>query len=111
MSSFNVYNPELFEEAAKPNSRMIKFLLNEIGIAFFPVTQEHRELKLPGLSYEHEYRGNALAGTFQGGRADIRFHQAFSDEKVRRLWQNVCQALPLVESANVRVFYQGRAIS
>jgi lipase chaperone LimK len=111
MAPFNVYNTDLFEQAAEPNSRMIKFLLNDRGIAFFSANQQHREVKLPGLSYEDDYKGDALAGTFQAGRADIRFHQAFSDEKVRRLWKNVFQRLPLVESANVRVFYQGRELS
>jgi len=107
----NIFGPDILERALAPNGGMIKFLLNERGIAFFSANRQHREVKLPGLSYEDDYKGDALAGTFQAGRADIRFHQAFSDEKVRRLWKNVCQTLPLVESANVRVFYQGRTIS
>lgn len=107
----NIYGADILERALQPKSRMIKFLLNERGIAFFSANQQHREVKLPGLSYEDDYKGDALAGTFQAGRVDIRFHQAFSDEKVRRLWKSVSQALPQLVAGNINVFYQGREVS
>lgn len=64
-----------------------KMLLNEAGIVFFGPGQQHSAVKLQGLSYEDDYKGNALAGTFRPGRVDIRFHQDFSDERVWRIWQ------------------------
>ena len=37
-------NPEFLTPPRSP----LKFILNESGIALFPVRQEHRDLKLPG---------------------------------------------------------------
>jgi len=36
--------------------------MNEESAAFFPVSQQHRDVKICGLSYEDDYRGNAFAG-------------------------------------------------
>lgn len=106
----NIYGQEHLLAATAANGGMIKFLLNASGIAFFSVQQQHREMKFPGLSYEDDYRGNALAGTFQNGRADIRFHQAFTDEKVKLLWQQCGQKLPALGSSKAQAFYQGREL-
>jgi hypothetical protein len=46
----------------KERTGSLKFLLNDSAIAFFPATQQHRDMKLEGFSYEDDYRGNALAG-------------------------------------------------
>lgn len=88
----------------------LKFLLNDSGIAFFLASLQHRDMKMPGLSYEDDYRGNALAGIVTADHVEIRFHQSFSDERVRALWS---QALALPELSGIkfgRVLYQGREI-
>jgi hypothetical protein len=89
----------------------LKFLLNEDGIIFFPGTQQHRDLKSHGLSYEDDYCGNAVAGLVLPGRVEIRFHQAFSDDRIRNMWRTVL-AIPTLGNAKFGpLFYQGRAIS
>ena len=91
--------------------RDIKFIMNERAIVFFPTSQQHRDMKCEGLSYEDDYLGNAIAGIFVGGKAEIRFHAAFSDDRVRSIWQCLretpeCSALKLGNPT-----YQGREIS
>jgi hypothetical protein len=105
-----VFHEELLFRAAEPNGGMIKFLLNEQGLAFLPVTQQHRDLKFPGLSYEHDYQGNALAGVFQNGKAEIRYHQAFPDQRVKSLWRQAEAALPQLAALVLTVGYQGRPV-
>ena len=101
----------LFGELLKQRQGTLKFLLNESAIAFFPVTQQHRDLKVAGLSYEDDYRGNALAGLITLERVEIRFHAAFSDDRVKAIWT---QVLKLPEVAPVQLgplHYQGRVIA
>ena len=88
----------------------LKFILNNEAIVFFPASQQHRDIKTHGLSYEDDYRGNAVAGLVTGQRVEIRFHQAFSDERIRALWERVL-AIPEISGAKLgRVYYQGREI-
>ena len=56
--------------------------MNDNAIAFFPTTQQHRDLKTHGLSYEDEYRGNAVADATLD-RIEVRFHAAYSEECIR----------------------------
>jgi len=59
-----------------------KAVFNEHGMLIFPVSIQHNTVKAEGISYEDEYRGNALAAVFDGVKFDIRFHKAFSKERV-----------------------------
>ena len=88
----------------------LKFILNEHGIVFFPATQEHREIKTHGLSYEDEYRGNAVAGLITPERVEIRFHKAFSDDRIRSIWFQVLRLPELSQAALGQLYYQGRAL-
>jgi hypothetical protein len=100
----------LLQMALAQHGPTIKFIMNEEAIAFFPVSQQHRDVKPEGLSYEDDYKGNALAGLIVSGKPEIRFHSAFSDERVRNLWHQLrsaqeCAGLPLATPT-----YQGRAL-
>jgi hypothetical protein len=100
-----------FTELLRERKGTLKFLLHDSAIAFFPAGQQHRDVKLEGLSYEDDYRGNALAGVVTTERVEIRFHQAFSDERVRSIWFRVLH-IPEVASAGLgRLYYQGREIA
>lgn len=92
------------------DTRGLKFLLNDSGILFFPTSLQHREVKAPGLSYEDDYAGNALAGIITPDRVELRYHKAFSDERIRDLWTKVLK-IPAVTQAKLgRAYYQGREI-
>ena len=88
-----------------------KFLLNDSAIVFFPSTQQHRDVKLEGLSYEDDYRGNALAGIVTTDRVEIRFHAAFSDERVRSIWSRVLTIPEVARTGIKTLYYQGRQIA
>ena len=97
-------------ELLKDKSRSLKFILNDSGILFFPATQQHRDVKMPGLSYEDDYRGKAVAGLVASERVEIRFHSAFSDERMRSLWSRVLTISEVANAGLGRVYYQGREI-
>jgi hypothetical protein len=88
----------------------LKFLLNESGIAFFPASQQHRDVKTHGLSYEDDYRGNALAGIVSPGRVEIRYHSAYSDDRIRNLWSRALVMTEIVQAGLGSLYYQGREI-
>ena len=97
-------------ELLKDRRASLKFLLNDTGILFFPASQQHRDIKTETLSYEDDYRGNAVAGLITDVRVEIRFHNTFSDERIRILWSRVL-AIPEIASAQLGpLFYQGREI-
>lgn len=88
----------------------LKFILNDSGIAFFSAAVQHREMKTAGLSYEDDYRGNAVAGIVTPERVEIRFHRAFSDERIRHLWSRMLAVPEIAEARLGRLYYQGREI-
>jgi hypothetical protein len=91
-------------------SGSVKFILNDVGILFFPAAQQHRDAKMPGLSYEDDYRGNAVAGLITQAHVEIRFHTAFSDERIRALWARVLMIPEIAKAGLGPLFYQGRLI-
>ena len=90
--------------------RNLKFIVNDSAIAFFPAAQQHRDIKVEGLSYEDDYRGNALAGLLTSERVEIRFHSAFSEEHVRSIWSRASKIPEIARAGLGRLYYQGRAI-
>ncbi len=98
-------------ELLKTRAGSVKFILNDAGIIFFPATQQHRDIKGDGLSYEDDYRGNAVAGLVLQDRVEIRFHTAFSDERIRTIWARIL-TIPEIGTAGLgRLYYQGRELA
>jgi hypothetical protein len=102
----NVVNAELLQF----HRSGVKFVLNETGVLFFPATQQHRDMKLPGVSYEEDHRGNAVAGLMMPGRVEIRYHSGFSEERIRGLWRRLLADPALAGSDCGRLYYQGREL-
>ena len=92
------------------NTKNLKFVLNENGILFFPTSQQHRDSKIDGLSYEDDYRGNAVAGLITFQHVEIRFHSAFSDDRIRNLWLRVLGISEVAKAELGPLYYQGREI-
>src|SRR5580658_9676782 len=65
--------------------RQYKALMNETGIVIFPASIQHVTIKTHGLSYEDDYKGNALAVIFDGRKFEIRWHREFSEARVKSL--------------------------
>lgn len=88
----------------------VKFILNDSCIVFFPATQQHRDNKSHGLSYEDDYRGNAVAGLIMPDRVEIRFHKSYSDDRIRTIWRKVSSSPELARIQFGQLYYQGRQI-
>ncbi len=102
----HIINADLLEHT----QGTLKFILNESCIFFFPATQQHRDSKSHGLSYEDDYRGNAVAGIVMHDRVEIRYHKAFSDDRIRTIWRRVLSCPELAIARLGQLYYQGREI-
>jgi len=87
-----------------------KCVFNENGVGFFAASQQHKNMKFPGISYEDDYKGNALAAIIKPGCLEVRYHKDFSDNRVRAIWSLVRAEPSVAFLHNWRIFYQGRAI-
>ena len=110
-----VFGRDSIQDELDKESFLLKGLLNGEAIALFPAVKRgrellHREHKVGELSYEENYRGNALALIIKPGVIEIRYHDRFSDWRVADIVREV-KALPeLVFVRNYKVTYQGRII-
>lgn len=109
-SIMNIIGAEHLEALASGSTHQIKMAFNDRGAIVFPVSRQHREMKADGISYEDDYKGNALAAMLRPDAIEIRFHQGYKDADVARI---VAALLALPEFASMqtaRVTYQGRVL-
>ena len=90
--------------------RQLKALLNETGIVIFPASIQHATIKLPGISYEDDYKGNALAVIFNGQKLEIRWHRDFTEARVKLLVKDLRKHPELGALKDLSVTYQGKTI-
>jgi hypothetical protein len=95
--------------AAEP-LRQQKALLNEAGIVIFPASTQHATVKVQGISYEDNYRGNALAAVFDANKFEIRWHRDFSADRVKQLVVDLRKLPQLAALTGLTITYQGKAI-
>ena len=88
-----------------------KCVFNAHGAIFFSANQQHRDQKAPGISYEDDYKGNALAAMIAPGRFEIRFHRAFTDADVANIVAVIANTDQLAALKNWDFTYQGRPIA
>ena len=88
-----------------------KMVFNESGAIFFRDNQQHCYQKAEGISYEDNYKGNALAAMLAPGKVEIRYHQEFSDNRVVRIVVLLMEQPQLSFLKGWQVTYQGRALS
>ncbi|WP_038171904.1 hypothetical protein [Verrucomicrobium sp. BvORR106] len=89
----------------------VKCLLIDTVAVFFPGSIQHRDVKREGVSYEDDYRGNALAATIVPGRIDIRFHQNYHDQRVSSICRNLLSCPDMAWARSFSVIYQGRLLT
>lgn len=102
-----IYNKDVLEMYMEKDFYFLKAILNENGISFFDKKTQHRDHKITGLSYEDEYKGNALAVIVKEKRIEIRLHKEFSDKRVANIVYLVTVKLP--ELLN-HIFYYGSKV-
>ena len=88
-----------------------KLVVNHKGAIFFPINEQHRDQKAPGISYADESAGNALAAMLSPGKIEIRTHRDFSAERVAQI---MTALFSLTELAPLRmwiVMYGGQNVN
>lgn len=88
-----------------------KMVFNARGAIIFPVSRQHRDMKADGISYEDDYRGNALAAMLAPGRIEVRYHQSYTDHEVAYIVAELLRDSRLAPLGVVTVTYQGRALA
>ncbi|MFO0943644.1 MAG: hypothetical protein U0930_23155 [Pirellulales bacterium] len=105
-----VYGYESIAHLLSQEGYLFKMLLNDVGVVLFPHTTEHRDATHPGIMYADDSRGNAIAAMVKPGRIEIRHHQQFSDQRVKRLVEQMLELPELSFAKSFVVTYQGRVI-
>jgi hypothetical protein len=90
--------------------RQHKALLNDAGIVIFPASTQHATVKAHGISYEDDYRGNALAAVFDAHKFEIRWHRDFSADRVKQLIAELHKLPELAVLRGLSVTYQGKVL-
>ncbi len=102
---------EHLEEVFAGRVHDAKMVFNDRGAVVFPTTQQHREMKAEGISYEDDYRGNALAAMLRRDAIEIRFHREYDDRVVTRIVSRLLTLPELAGLAIAQVTYQGRPLT
>ena len=105
-----VYGFEIVEKYVSEEGYLFKLIANEMGVVFLPHTREHRDSTMPGIRYADESKGNALAAMVKPGRIEFRFHHDFSDNRVKKIAQQMLQCPEFRFAANFTITYQARKI-
>ena len=101
---------DIAQSLAEGNRTTAKIVFNGAGVIFFPANEQHRDQRAPGISYDDNYTGNALAATLHDRQIEVRYHQAFSESQVVNLISALVQRLNLKFLRDWRITYQGREI-
>lgn len=88
----------------------VKCIVNSDAAIFFPGSVQHRDVKREGVSYEDDYRGNAMAAVVKPNKIEVRFHSHYSDETVKRIFSELLRLPELEWASGSTVEYQGRRL-
>jgi hypothetical protein len=88
----------------------VKCVLNSSAVVVFPGTIQHRDVKQEGVSYEDDYRGNAMAATITPGMIDVRFHRDYPDEMMRSIFNRLLMLPEMMWAREFTVRSQGRVL-
>jgi hypothetical protein len=106
----NATGLESVQSLLESEGYLFKLVAHDTAVHFFPRTTEHCDAKLPGLSYEHDSAGNALAAMVKPGLLEFRFHRSFSDARVRTIAERILAHPDLFFASSFTVTYQGRTL-
>ena len=85
-------------------------VFNEHGVIIFSVHQEHRNQSAANISYEDNYKGNALAAMLAPNKIEIRYHKSFTDKQVARIISSIKSHPDVIFMSDWQVTYQGRLL-
>jgi hypothetical protein len=76
-----------------------------------PADSQHRDSKAEGISYEENYKGNALAAMLAPGRIEVRFHAAYTPDEVAGFLAGAFSTPELAELRAWSVTYKGKPLN
>lgn len=106
----NVQGVENLSEVLAGTAYDAKVVFNERCAIVFATSHQHRDMKLADVSYQDDYKGNALAAMIRADAIKIRFHRDFIDVRVGRIVRALLSNAPFPLWAGAKVTYQGRVI-
>ena len=101
---------EYLRELSQQPHFSAKMVFNSNGALVFPVSLEHRDRKAPGITYEDNHKGNALAAMLGPGKIEVRYHSKFSDSQVSSILHTLTNHTDLAALNGATVTYQGRPL-
>lgn len=105
-----VINAELLGQLCTRPYFEAKMVFNASGAIVLPVSQQHRDCKAAGISYEDDYRGNALAAMLRPGTIEVRFHSAYGADEVGQMLDSLCSTPGLAVMKGWSVTYRGEPV-
>jgi hypothetical protein len=106
----NISGIELIRAEVGKSGYFFKAIINDSGVAFFPGSNQHSSVKLDGLSYEDDYRGNALAAIITNRRIEIRNHRDFGVPHVQSIIKKLLENADLEVLKEFEVSYRGNKL-
>jgi hypothetical protein len=88
----------------------LKMVFNANGAILFPATLEHRDQKTPGISYEDDYQGNALAAMAKPGALEVRYHARFTAAQVKTMLRRLAAQPELTNLSAFEIYYSGQRL-
>ena len=107
----NLRGTEYFKELSQQPYYSAKMVFNAYGAILFPAKAEHRDQKAAGISYEDDYKGNALAAVLSPGKIEVRFHKRYPDDRVAAILRDLSSQPELVWIRSCAIRYQGRTLT
>jgi hypothetical protein len=106
----NVTGANYVQALADGSFSSVKMVFNAKGAILFPTTEQHRDQKADGISYEDDHAGNALAALLSNNCVEVRFHRNFTDAQVLSLIHSLATHPELTFIRDWRITYQGREL-
>jgi hypothetical protein len=107
----NILGADYLQRLADAESFTAKMVFNDRGAYIFSVQSQHRDMKAPGVSYDLDGRGNALAAMLKPGLIEIRFDPRFNADRVVGILRRLLAAPELAAMKGWRVTYKGKPLA
>lgn len=105
-----LYGIDYLNDLVKRPHWEAKCLLSDAALVIFSAGIQHAQAGFPSITYRDDHTGNALAGTVKSGQVELRYHRAYSDNRVTELWLRLAANPEATPLRSFTVTYQGRII-
>lgn len=105
-----IVGADIAQALADGSRTSAKVVCNGSGAIFGSLHEQHREQRAPGIVYEDDDRGNALAAILDNRQIQVRYHAAFSETRVVSVLTTLAQHPQLQFFRDWQITYQGREV-